>query len=276
MPGSDGARIVVEKTELSKLAALMLGFLSLSSCQIPPDTGATDPDRFVQETNPVWARPIVAGPVSDADAAPSDDAGFPVRRMLAGRTLSRNPGHPVDAWSIYNPRDDDGHWLPAIPVDKVDSRFLRQEVRYDGHEAAGTIVVDTEARFLYFVMGHGRAMRYGVGIGRQGYLWKGRGIIASRAKWPRWTPSDGMVESQPGLRPFSIKQGGLVGGLNNPLGARALYISQDGADTLYRVHGTPDWKSIGREVSSGCVRMFNQDVIDLHARVRPGAAIIVR
>ncbi|MET3777431.1 MAG: hypothetical protein RLZZ444_845 [Pseudomonadota bacterium] len=119
-------------------------------------------------------------------------------------------------------------------------------------------------------------MRYGVGIGRQGHAWKGQGTIRYKKSWPRWTPSETYVADKPEMKIFSASYGGLVGGVNNPLGARALYIFQNGQDTLYRVHGTPDWQSIGKEVSSGCIRMFNQDVIDLAARVRDGAQIIVR
>jgi lipoprotein-anchoring transpeptidase ErfK/SrfK len=153
--------------------------------------------------------------------------------------------------------------------------MLRQEVSYQTVEAPGTIVVDTKAHYLYLVQANGKAIRYGVGLGRDGYAWSGRGVIQRKAKWPHWTPTDEMVEKNPNLRTVSAERGGLVAGLNNPLGARALYIYQNGKDTLYRVHGTPDWQSVGKATSSGCVRMFNQDVIDLFDRVPENTPIVV-
>jgi len=213
--------------------------------------------------------------VIPVDLPPSGlDAGYPASNVLAPDP--KVTGSITNPYAIYDPLDDMGHFLPAIPVDKVNRAMLRRQVSWDGPEAPGTIVVETARRQLFFILPGGQAMRYGVGLGRQGVQWKGNGIIAEKANWPHWMPSNEMVKNQPNLQPFSIKQGGLVGGLNNPLGARALYISQNGVDTLYRVHGTPDWKSIGHDVSSGCVRMFNQDVIDLASRVKTGAAIIVR
>jgi lipoprotein-anchoring transpeptidase ErfK/SrfK len=177
--------------------------------------------------------------------------------------------------TLYGVMVDDGHTLPAIPLDRVRSDMLRQEVSYQSTEVPGTIVVDTRAHYLYLVQPNGKAIRYGVGLGRDGYAWSGRGVIQRKAKWPHWTPTDTMVENNPNLRPVSAARGGLVAGLNNPLGARALYIYQDGKDTLYRVHGTPDWQSVGRATSSGCVRMLNQDVIDLYERVPASAPIVV-
>ncbi len=135
------------------------------------------------------------------------------------------------------------------------------------HEKPGTVIVDTRGRHLYFVEPNGKAIRYGVGIGREGFAWSGRGVIQWKQKWPRWTPPADMVSRQPDIRAFSAENGGMNPGLGNPLGARAMYIFKDGKDTLYRVHGTPDWQSIGKATSSGCVRMLNQDVVDLYNRV---------
>ncbi len=118
-------------------------------------------------------------------------------------------------------------------------------------------------------------LRYGVGLGREGFAWSGRGVIQWKAKWPRWTPPDSMIARQPKLAKYSASNGGMAPGIDNPLGARALYIFQNGQDTLYRVHGSPEWQSIGKAVSSGCVRMLNQDVIDLYDRVRGKAPILV-
>lgn len=176
---------------------------------------------------------------------------------------------------IYAARPDEKFPLPAIPVERIDPVYYRQLVDDPTGERPGTIVVDTANRFLYLTAENGKAMRYGVGLGRAGFEWSGRGVIQYKRAWPRWTPPDTMVARQPELEPYSIANGGMDPGLNNPLGARALYIFQNGEDTLYRIHGTPEWWTIGQSVSSGCVRMFNQDVIDLHDRVPNGAPILV-
>ncbi len=121
----------------------------------------------------------------------------------------------------------------------------------------------------------GTAMRYGVGIGKEGFAWSGEGVIQWRQKWPRWKPPNEMVARKPELAQYSIENGGMEPGLMNPLGARAMYIFQNGQDTLYRLHGSPEWNSIGKAVSSGCVRLINQDVIDLYDRVPTKARIVV-
>lgn len=166
--------------------------------------------------------------------------------------------------------------LPAIPYQKIDRRFYRQMVPNITGERPGVIVVDTVNHFLYLTYEGGEAMRYGVGLGRAGFEWSGRGVIQYKRQWPRWTPPDEMVARQPELEPYSIANGGMDAGLNNPLGARALYIFQNGQDTLYRIHGSPEWWTIGKSVSSGCVRMLNQDIIDLYNRVPGGTPILVK
>jgi lipoprotein-anchoring transpeptidase ErfK/SrfK len=118
-------------------------------------------------------------------------------------------------------------------------------------------------------------MRYGIGVGREGFAWQGRAIVAYKREWPRWTPPDSMVARQPELEPYSIANGGMDPGPTNPLGASALYIHKDGRDTLYRLHGTHQPWSIGRAVSSGCIRLINHDVIHLHDHVRDGSPIVV-
>ena len=135
---------------------------------------------------------------------------------------------------------------------------------------SGTVVVDTANHFLYFVLNGGQAIRYGVGIGRQGFEWAGRGVIRWKQRWPRWFPPNEMIDRQPELEKYRARQvsgtniweGGMEPGVTNPLGARALYIYQDGKDTLFRLHGSPEWWSIGKSVSSGCVRLIHQDIID--------------
>jgi len=114
-----------------------------------------------------------------------------------------------------------------------------------------------------------------VAIGKEGFAWSGSANIERRAQWPTWTPPAEMIERDPKLAKYSAENGGMPGGLKNPLGARALYIYQNGIDTLYRIHGSPEWKSIGKKASSGCVRLMNQDIIDLHRRVPPKAPVVV-
>lgn len=176
---------------------------------------------------------------------------------------------------MYGPVEDGGFLIPAIPFQEIDPQFYRQRVLDPTGEPAGTVVVDTPKRFLYVIEPGGTAMRYGVGIGREGFAWQGQGIIHWRQAWPRWKPPNEMVARQPELAKYSIENGGMEPGLKNPLGARALYIFQNGQDTLYRLHGNPEWRSIGKAVSSGCVRLMNQDVIDLYSRVKYHAPIVV-
>ncbi|MFC3075142.1 L,D-transpeptidase [Shinella pollutisoli] len=175
----------------------------------------------------------------------------------------------------YAALEDGGHLIPAVPYTRMDPKYYRQRVKDPTGEPAGTVVVDTPGRFLYVVEPGGTAMRYGVGIGRDGFAWEGEGIIHWRQPWPRWKPPADMIARQPGLARYSVENGGMEPGIKNPLGARALYIFQDGKDTLYRLHGTPEWDSIGKATSSGCVRLVNQDVIDLYKRVSYHARIVV-
>lgn len=165
--------------------------------------------------------------------------------------------------------------IPEVDITQLDRRFWRTDVDYPTDEEPGTLIVDTPAKYLYHVKPDGRATRYGIGVGRDGFSWAGRAIMAYKREWPRWTPPDAMVARQPELEPYSIANGGMDPGLNNPLGARALYIHKDGKDTLYRVHGTPEAWSIGKAVSSGCIRLVNQDVIHLHSEARDGSPIVV-
>ncbi len=186
----------------------------------------------------------------------------------------RTPGYANAAFlAMYDEQPDEAFPLPATDISEVNPRFLRQEVAYRTSEAPGTIVVDTSNRFLYLVRENGRAIRYGIGVGKQGMSWRGRATVGRKAEWPRWTPTAAMVARDP------VKNGpwasGMAAGLENPLGARALYLYQGDRDTLYRIHGTSEPWSIGQAVSSGCIRMFNQDIIDLHSRVPTGTTVVV-
>lgn len=184
-------------------------------------------------------------------------------------SVDRQVTRPEVMYASFN---DEGFQLPEIPYAKVDPKFRRQIVVDPTGEAPGTIVVHLKDRFLYYVQPGGDALRYGVGIGREGFLWSGRAKIQYGRKWPTWTPPPEMIARKPELAKW---RGGQPGGLENPLGARALYIFQDGRDTGYRVHGSPEWWSIGQALSSGCVRMINQDVIDLYGRVNGKTPIVV-
>jgi lipoprotein-anchoring transpeptidase ErfK/SrfK len=160
---------------------------------------------------------------------------------------------------------DEAFHLPAIPPGELKQKHLRRLVVDPTGEAPGTIVVHLRERHLYLVQENGDAIRYGVSIGKDGFVWSGRAVVDHTRKWPTWTPPAEMVKRKPQLQEFAAGQ---PGGLDNPLGARALYIYKDGVDTLFRIHGTPEWRSIGKAASSGCVRMINQDVIDLYDRVK--------
>jgi lipoprotein-anchoring transpeptidase ErfK/SrfK len=180
--------------------------------------------------------------------------------------------------AMYGPQLDEPHPLPATDISEVDPRFLRREVDYRGSEEPGTVVVDTAARYLYLVRENGRAIRYGIGVGRQGFGWSGTANIRDKQEWPDWYPPKEMIQRQPELkRQLSTLRGGLgvAGGPGNPLGARAMYLWQGNKDTLYRIHGTNEPSTIGQSVSSGCIRMLNQDVIDLYQRTPLGAKVVV-
>ncbi|WP_082505413.1 L,D-transpeptidase [Aureimonas sp. Leaf324] len=178
--------------------------------------------------------------------------------------------------SMYRAMPEERFPIPAVDLRKIEPRFYRQVVRDPTGERPGTVVVDTDNYFLYLVRENGEALRYGVGLGRQGFTWSGKGVIQWKRPWPTWTPPAEMIRRQPELERFSAENGGQAPGLSNPLGARALYIFQDGLDTLYRLHGTPEVWTIGKAVSSGCVRLLNQDIIDLYARVLTPSPILVR
>jgi lipoprotein-anchoring transpeptidase ErfK/SrfK len=151
------------------------------------------------------------------------------------------------------------------PDIRMDPRFLKQEVAYETKEAPGTVVIDTPNHFLYLVEGDGRALRYGIGVGRPGFTWAGVHTVSAKKEWPDWTPPKEMIERQPYLPRH------MEGGPNNPLGARAMYLGS----TLYRIHGSNEPWTIGHNVSSGCIRLRNPDVIDLYERVKVGAKVVV-
>lgn len=162
--------------------------------------------------------------------------------------------------------------IPTMDIAQIDPKFWRQIVDYPTSERPGTVVVDTGNRLLYHVMEGGKATRYGVGVGREGFAWSGRGVVAYKKMWPTWTPPAEMIKRQPELEQW---RQGMPPGLTNPLGARALYIYKNGRDTGYRLHGTAEVRTIGQAVSSGCIRLLNQDVINLYERVADGSPVLV-
>ena len=245
------------------LTGLAAASATLSACNYTSNTPS-----FNQETAPYFRNPAF----DNRFAPPS--GGY---RYLDGPAQYQTGLAPDSSYyaGVYGSISDGGYIIPAVPYQQINQRYYRQEVADPFGEAPGTIIVDTKDRFLYLTQGGGRAMRYGVGIGREGFAWSGRGVIQWKQAWPRWKPPNEMVARQPHLEPYSIANGGMEPGLMNPLGARAMYIFKDGQDTLYRLHGTPEWNSIGKAVSSGCVRLINQDVIDLYDRVRVKAPILV-
>ncbi len=179
---------------------------------------------------------------------------------------------PRPALPQYAALSDGKFAVPAVSADSLDPKFARQRVRYATQFPAGTIVVDPDAKFLYLVAEGGDAIRYGIGVGREGFGWSGTAEIKRKANWPTWTPPATMIARQPELEQY---RRGMEPGLGNPLGARALYLYQNGEDTLYRIHGTNEPDSIGQNVSSGCIRLLNQDVIDLFRRVPVGSKVVV-
>jgi lipoprotein-anchoring transpeptidase ErfK/SrfK len=156
-------------------------------------------------------------------------------------------------------------YAPTEQTTELPAHLRRQIVSYQTNEPAGTIIIDTPNTYLYLVLGNGRAMRYGIGVGRDGFTWSGVQRISRRTEWPDWTPPPEMIARQPYLPRY------MAGGPSNPMGARALYLG----NTIYRIHGTNAPHTIGQRVSSGCIRMTNEDVTDLYSRVNIGTKVVV-
>jgi lipoprotein-anchoring transpeptidase ErfK/SrfK len=183
-----------------------------------------------------------------------------VLALLAGaHMVNAQPGRSLEI-------DDQPGFVPDPRDERLSSAYQRQAVFYRTNEPAGTIIVDTAHRYLYLVQGGNRAIRYGIGVGREGFQWQGLLKITRKAEWPDWTPPPEMIQRQPYLPRF------MAGGPGNPMGARALYLGA----TVYRIHGTNQPQTIGSAVSSGCFRLVNNDVIDLYGRVPVGTKVVVR
>jgi lipoprotein-anchoring transpeptidase ErfK/SrfK len=160
----------------------------------------------------------------------------------------------------------------------VDPAYARTVVSYPSAESPGTIIVDPGRHFLYLVQANGHAIRYGVGVGKEGFGWSGTAAVHTKQEWPDWYPTAEMLQRKPEIQPYMVqlRSGlGMPGGPDNPLGARALYLWKGNKDTLYRIHGTNEPWTIGQDVSSGCIRLTNDDVLDLYARTPIGAKVVV-
>jgi lipoprotein-anchoring transpeptidase ErfK/SrfK len=173
----------------------------------------------------------------------------------------------------YDAVPDNGLTVPAVPVAEVPPEMLQQQVPYPTDQAVGTIIIDPSTKHLYLITAKNTALRYGIAVGRAGFGWSGEAEIVGRTTWPKWIPPHEMIDRRPELEKF--RDVGQPGGLTNPLGARALYLKTNGVDYGYRIHGTPEWESIGHNASSGCIRMINQDVMDLYNRVPDGTHVVV-
>jgi lipoprotein-anchoring transpeptidase ErfK/SrfK len=224
----------------------------------PPDS---DPDSFAPQPLPSIGGEAGMRPPADVGLGPPPAADVTGSvRAPAGAI----PGSGPQRSNVYAalPPEDQPEQGPAK---ELAPQFRRQLVDFPTHEAPGTIIIDTPNTHLYLVLGNGRAMRYGIGVGREGFTWTGTERISRMSEWPDWHPPKEMIERQPYLPRF------MAGGEGNPLGARALYLG----NTLYRIHGTNQPSTIGTFVSSGCIRLTNQDVADLYSRVNLGTRVVV-
>ncbi len=215
------------------------------------------------------------------NSSPQADASVPPTSPPQPGASGPEAMGPVSAdrySAIYGALTGDRFPIPAVKLSLIKPAFLRQVVDYKTKEAPGTIVVDPAHHYLYHVLADGRATRYGVGVGREGFAWAGQAVIKSKQEWPDWYPPKEMLERQPELnaKMAQLQSGlGMHGGPGNPLGVRAMYLWQGDKDTLFRIHGTVEPWTIGKSVSSGCIRMINQDVIDLYNNTPVGTKVVV-
>ena len=228
-------------------------------------TGSINAPEYAQ---PVRRAPVAQAtpPVRYAAAEPQGSMGGGFIEFLFGGGRPVAPLRPpADVYAHGGPTGVMSDGPTARERPPVDPIYLKQVVPYNGNEKPGTIVIDTPQRFLFLVQDNGTAIRYGIGVGRPGFTWAGVKSVTAKKEWPDWTPPPEMLQRQPDLPTW------MAGGPNNPLGARALYLGS----SLYRIHGSNEPWTIGQAVSSGCIRMRNEDVTDLYERVRVGARVIV-
>ncbi|WP_336279472.1 L,D-transpeptidase [Bartonella sp. CB175] len=180
---------------------------------------------------------------------------------------------PEEIQALYGPVVNEPYSLPAIDLTTIEPKFWRQQVIYYTSYPPGTLIVDTQERFLYLIGENGKALRYGIGVGKEGLEFEGEGVVQRKRRWPNWAPTAAMMAREP--ERYGHLGKGLPPGPDNPLGARALYLYKNGQDTLFRIHGSHESWSIGHAISSGCIRLLNQDAIDLYDRVPVGSRVVV-
>lgn len=178
----------------------------------------------------------------------------------------------TDYAALYSALPEEQFPIDGLNVARIPDENRRVLVDYETDEKRGTLVINTQDKFLYLVLGQDKALRYRVGVGRLGYSWSGRAKVGWKREWPTWTPTKEMIQRRPALKRY---EDGMDPGLTNPLGARALYLLENGVDNYYRIHGTNKPASIGTAASSGCIRLYNHDIIDLYERVKPNADVVV-
>lgn len=249
----------------SVCVALVLGAFGAAQASAQPMP--ISPGHYQNNTSPVT---MVSGQPQQGYQQPNLGGGF-IEFLFGGglagqqrrydQPAMQEPGPPAQMYVHRNPSGMYESGAPAQP----DPRFNRQTVSYSGREAPGTIVIDTPQRHLYLVQPGGQAIRYGIGVGRDGFRWSGVKNITRKAEWPDWRPPEEMLRRRPDLPTF------MAGGPENPLGARAMYLGS----SLYRIHGSNEPWTIGQAVSSGCIRMRNEDVMDLYERVKVGTKVVV-
>jgi lipoprotein-anchoring transpeptidase ErfK/SrfK len=264
----------------SNIATVIIGLFAGTAASAQPISTAPPGQVMLSQTMPaqVMAAQVMAAPPRMVMMVPAQPAmrgnlGGGFIEFLFGERgpqpqIMPPPAYPNPAQGaqpIYASTAPNVDPMLEQPKPSIDPRYLRQEVAYQGKEEPGTIVIDTPQHFLYLVEPDGKAIRYGIGVGRPGFTWSGEHSISGKKEWPDWLPPDEMLKRQPHLPHF------MAGGPNNPLGARALYLGS----TLYRIHGSNEPWTIGQNVSSGCIRMRNGDIIDLYGRVKLGTKVVV-
>jgi lipoprotein-anchoring transpeptidase ErfK/SrfK len=230
---------------------------------------------------------IMDGEIADAgergDGAPLRSGGLDRRAFLLGSAVSfgalglagcatMDDQRRAEAAKLYGPLPDEKFPVPAVDVSKIDPKYYRRTVRYDTREAPGTIIIDPANYYVYRVEGDGAATRYGANVARKGFLWSGDAYVGRKAEWAIWTPPKEMIARQPEARKYA---GGMPGGLDNPLGARTLYLYQNGAYTLCTIYSTSDPTTIGAGITSGCTGLLTQDMIDLYSRTAIKTKVVV-
>ena len=253
------------------LSAFVVSLLGISPALADPLL--LQPDRYSEaDSRPIYADSIAseptpaAAPVMQVAASRSDvnlGGGFIEFLFNGGRADPRPPSEVGMRGAPPVPQQQVA--MTANPRLDFDPKFEKQIVDYRGSEPPGTIIIDTPNRFLFLVQEHGKALRYGIGVGKPGFTWAGEKRITAKKEWPDWTPPPEMLQRRPDLPHF------MAGGPENPLGARAMYLGS----TLYRIHGSNEPWTIGQAVSSGCIRMRNEDVVELYERVGVGTKVVV-